>query len=198
MIHNIILDMGGVLMQHNISGCVARLKELTGENFPLLGMDDKAEGTGLMEQFERGLIGLDEFLGEVKKLCKPSTTREQILEAWVTIHAGIPTERLEYVRQLKQQGYHLYLLSNNNDACWRDILEHYDMSVFEDVFLSHILHVIKPQPELFEYVQHKLQLVPDETIFVDDLEANRLAAEQAVGWKTVASLEELKTILPNL
>lgn len=198
MIHNIILDMGGVLMQHNIPGCVARLKELTRENFPLLGMDDKGEGTGMMEQFERGLITLDEFLGEVQKLCKPSTTREQILEAWVTIHAGIPQERLNYVHQLKAQGYNLYLLSNNNDACWQDILEHYDMSVFEDVFLSHILHIIKPQPELFEYVQHKLQLVPNETIFVDDLEANRLAAEQAVGWKTVASLEELKTILLNL
>lgn len=135
------------------------------------------------------------FMGDDERLGLASY---EAIEAWVTIHAGIPTERLEYVRQLKQQGYHLYLLSNNNDVCWRDILEHYDMSVFEDVFLSHILHIIKPQPELFEYVQHKLQLVPDETIFVDDLEANRLAAEQAVGWKTVASLEELKTILLNL
>lgn len=195
MIRNIVLDMGGVLMQHNIPGCIARLKQLTGENFSRLGMDDKAEGSGLMEQFERGLITLDKFLDEVQKLCKPDTTHKQILEAWLMLHAGIPADRWAYVQQLKQEGYHLYLLSNNNDACWQDILDHYDMSVFEDVFLSHVLHIVKPQPEFFKYVQNKLQLVPEQSVFVDDIEVNRLAAEQAVGWRTAASLEELKQIL---
>lgn len=195
MVQNIILDMGGVLMQHNISGCRARLKELTGNNFPRLGMDDKGEGSELMELFERGLVTLDEFLGQVQTLCKPGTTREQILEAWLMLHAGIPADRLAYVHQLKQKGYHLYLLSNNNDACWQDILNHYDMSVFEEVFLSHVLHLVKPQPEFFEYVQNKLQLNPHQTIFVDDLEANRLAAEKAVGWLTAASLDALKVML---
>ena len=195
MIHNIILDMGGVLMQHNIPGCIARLKELTGDNFARLGIDDKGEGTGLMEQFERGLVSLDEFLKQVLALCLPGTTQEQVLEAWVTIHAGIPQERMAYVKQLKAQGYKLYLLSNNNDACWKDIEDHYDMSVFDDLFLSHMLHVVKPQPALFEYVQDKLHLNPDETVFVDDIEVNRLAAEQAVGWHTADSLDALKAML---
>lgn len=195
MIHNIILDMGGVLMQHNIPGCIARLKELTGDNFPRLGMDDKGEGTELMELFEKGLVSLDDFLTQVLALCVPGTTREQVLEAWVTIHAGIPAERLNYVHQLKEQGYKLYLLSNNNEACWQDILNHYDMSVFDELFLSHWLHIIKPDPALFEYVQSHLQLNPDETVFVDDLEANRLAAEQSVGWHTASSLDELKRLL---
>lgn len=195
MIHNIILDMGGVLMQHNIPGCIARLKELTGDNFPHLGMDDKGEGTELMELFEKGLVSLDDFLTQVLALCVPGTTREQVLEAWVTIHAGIPAERLNYVHQLKEQGYKLYLLSNNNDACWQDILDHYDMSVFDELFLSHKIHIIKPDAALFEYVQSHLQLNPDETVFVDDLEANRLAAEQSVGWHTASSLDELKRLL---
>lgn len=195
MIHNIILDMGGVLMQHNIPGCIARLKELTGDNFPRLGMDDKGEGTELMEQFERGLVSLDDFLTQVLALCVSGTTREQVLEAWVTIHAGIPAERLEYVKQLKAQGYKLYLLSNNNDACWQDIVNHYDMSVFDELFLSHWLHLIKPDATLFEYVQNKLHLNPDETVFVDDIEVNRLAAEHAVGWHTAESLEALKAML---
>ena len=195
MIRNIILDMGGVLMQHNIPGCIAHLKELTGDNFPRLGMDDKGEGTELMELFEKGLVSLDEFVSQVLTLCVPGTTREQVLEAWVTIHAGIPAERLEYVKQLKAQGYRLYLLSNNNDACWQDILDHYDMSVFDELFLSHQLHIIKPDAALFEYVQNKLQLNPDETVFVDDIEINRLAAEHSVGWHTVPSLAALKTTL---
>ena len=195
MIKNVILDMGGVLMQHNIPGCIARLKELTGNNFSRLGLDDKGEGTGLMEQFERGLVSLDEFLEQVLALCVPGTTREQMLEAWVTIHAGIPAERMAYVQQLKAKGYHLYLLSNNNDACWQDIVSHYDMSVFDDLFLSHLIHIVKPNPALFRYVQNRLQLNPEETVFVDDIEANRLAAEKAVGWHTAASLDDLKSIL---
>lgn len=198
MIHNLIFDMGGVLMQHNIPGCIDRLKQLTGENFSRLGMDDKGEGTGLMEQFEKGLISLDEFLTQVLKLCVPGTTREQVIEAWVTIHAGIPAERMEYLKQLKQQGYHLYLLSNNNDACWQDILDHYDMSVFDDVFLSHVLHMVKPNPALFEYVHHKLNLDPEQTVFVDDIEENRRAAQQATGWHTVPSVDELKQFLSTI
>lgn len=190
--------MGGVLMQHNIPGCIDRLQQLTGENFPRLGLDDKGEGTGLMEQFEKGLVSLDRFLKQVLTLCRPGTTREQVLDAWVTIHAGIPADRMEYLRELKQQGYHLYLLSNNNDACWQDILDHYDMSVFDDVFLSHVLHMVKPNPALFEYVQQKLNLDVEQTVFVDDLEANRLAAEQTVGWHTVASVDELKPFLSTI
>ncbi len=182
-------------MQHNIPGCIDRLKQLTGENFSRLGMDDKGEGTGLMEQFEKGLVSLNEFLAQVLKLCMPGTTREQVLEAWVTIHAGIPAERLEYLQQLKQQGYHLYLLSNNNDACWQDILDHYDMSVFDEVFLSHVLHMVKPNPALFEYVHEKLCLNPEQTVFVDDIEENRRAAQQATGWHTVGSVKELQQFL---
>lgn len=195
MIRNIILDMGGVLMQHNIPGCIARLKELTGANFPRLGMDDKGEGTELMGQFERGLVSLDDFLTQVLALCRQGTTREQVFEAWVTIHAGIPAERLNYVHQLKAQGYRLYLLSNNNDACWQDIASQYDMSVFDELFLSHWIHIIKPDAALFEYVQKRLNLNPDETVFVDDIEVNRLAAQRAVGWRTAESLEALKAML---
>lgn len=32
-------------------------------------------------------------------------------------------------------------------------------------------------------------------VFVDDMEDNRLAAQQFVGWQTCASIEELKELL---
>ena len=35
---------------------------------------------------------------------------------------------------------------------------------------------------------------PEETIFIDDIEANRLAARQ-IGWQTCGSVEELEEIL---
>ena len=56
----IILDMGGVLMNHNMPECIARFTDILGkENMKtILGLASNGEGTAdsLMEQYERGDI----------------------------------------------------------------------------------------------------------------------------------------------
>lgn len=190
---NVVIDMGGVLMQHNIPGCIAKFKALMGDNFGHLGLREDGEGSDLMGRYEQGLVSTDEFVGTILKDCPAGTTREQVEDAWVTMHRGIPQERFAQLDVLLQKGYNLYLLSNSNELHWKDIETRYNPHhYFKQVFLSHEMHMTKPDAGVFEYVQARIMKAP--TIFVDDIEVNRLAGEK-MGWRTFASLDELlKTI----
>lgn len=196
----IILDMGGVIMQHNIPACVARFRELIGEEAMkhVLGLAGNAEGTenSLMERFENGDVSTEVFLNTLLSYAKPGTTTEDLKQAWNLMHGGIPPERLDMIRHWRNEGHRLFLLSNNNALHWADVFGKYDLSMFEHCFASHLLHCCKPNLQIFKIADEYLHAhhLPTPYLFVDDLEANRKAAEQ-LGWTTFPDLETLDSFL---
>ena len=192
----IILDMGGVLMQHNMPECIARFTAILGEEKmkTILGLAPNGEGTAdsLMEQYERGDISTDYFVDTILEQAKQGTTREEVIAAWNTMHGGIPAERLQHIQQWKDAGHRLFLLSNNNELHWEDIFSHYDMSMFEHCFASHLLHISKPDPRIYQFVDNQLRTWNCEPPFhfVDDIAINRLTAEQ-LGWQTYETIYEI-------
>ena len=192
----IILDMGGVLMQHNMPECIARFTAILGEEKmkTILGLAANGEGTAdsLMEQYERGDISTDYFVDTILEQAKQGTTREEVIAAWNTMHGGIPAERLQQIQQWKDAGHRLFLLSNNNELHWEDIFSHYDMSMFEHCFASHLLHISKPDPRIYKVVDNQLRTWKCEPPFhfVDDIAINRETAEQ-VGWQTYENIYEV-------
>ena len=198
--HTLILDMGGVLMQHNMPACIARFRQLLCEETAdsLLGLSANGEGTAnsLMARFERGLMDADAFVDALLAHAKPGTTRADIVAAWNSMHGGIPAERMERLGRWKAAGNRLFLLSNNNALHWVDILSRYDMSVFEHCFLSHCMHCSKPDAQIYTAVAQYLtaQALPEPYYFVDDIAVNRQAGER-LGWITYSSLEQLAAAL---
>lgn len=196
----LIFDLGGVLMQHNMKGCIDAFCRLLGEEGmqQYLGLGANGEGAAdsLMIRFEQGLVSAEEFVEEVQKHCIAGTTKQQVIDAWLKMHAGIPVERLDYVRSLRRQGFQTYLLSNNNELHWQDVLDHYPITdCFDRVFLSHEMHLSKPDSRMFIAIAEELVTEPERTIFIDDIEENRVAANVAVGWQTCASVDELRQML---
>lgn len=193
----IILDMGGVLMQHNMPECIARFTAILGEDKmkSILGLAPNGEGItdSLMERYERGEISTDYFVETIMEHAKEGTTREEVIEAWNTMHGGIPAERLEHIKKWKEAGHQLYLLSNNNDLHWNDIHSKYDMSMFEHCFASHLLHLSKPDILIYEAVDHQLHAWGCELpfYFVDDIAINRATAER-LGWKTFETIYDVE------
>ena len=205
----IVLDMGGVIMNHNMPECIARFTDILGEEYmkTILGLASNGEGTtdSLMEQYERGDISTDAFIDGIMQHAQRSTTRKEIIAAWNAMHGGIPQERLQLIQSWKDAGHHLFLLSNNNDLHWHHILSLYDMSMFEYCFASHLMHMSKPDPRIYQAVDHQLKnnFCKEEFLilnskfkihFVDDILINRSTAEQ-LGWKTYATLDELNLLL---
>ena len=209
----IILDLGGVLMRHNMPECLARFERLLGKEqmAQVLGLQSNAEGTldSLVDKYEKGDISTDTFVDTILAHSYEGATREEVVAAWNSMHGGIPEERLQRIQQWADAGHHLYMLSNNNDLHWHHVFSHYDLSMFRHCYASHLLHLAKPDPRIYQAVdqaireQEGLQETPQlhEALgdnrpfyFVDDLEANRLPAEQ-LGWRTFASLDELAPIV---
>ena len=160
-----------------------------------LGSDGEgAEGT-LMELYERGDISTDEFVSRILQYCKKGSTEADVKEAWITMHGGIPSDRLEYLDYLKSKGLRLFLLSNNNELHWNDVhIKYHIDKYFDATFASHLLHCSKPSERIFREVAKVVGVDADRTMFVDDLLANRQMAEQTVGWHTCESIEALKQL----
>lgn len=200
-----VFDLGGVLINLNVARCMRAFEALMGEDNmrSILGMDSHGEGVKavsvatkqLMADFERGLISPDNFIAEVLRYCRPGTTAEQILDAWMSMLADLPAERLQFIDSLRAEGHPVYLLSNGNDLHFDYINRTYALDThFDGLFLSQKMHMAKPEPQIFEAV-HTAIGHPHDVIFIDDILANRLAAEQSVYWRTFSGLTELHASL---
>ena len=207
MVNTIVFDLGGVIINLNVPRCVANFKRLMSEEYirTVLGIDDEGEGVvavsaatkQLMHDYEYGNITTDEFLHTLQEYCYPGTTIDQIREAWLSMLDELPQERLYYIKTLRDKGYRTILLSNSNELHWEPIWVQYNLgSYFDAVFASQQLHMAKPNREIFEHVVREAKVDCAHTIYVDDLEKNRLAGERFAGWQTVSSIEELKSLIP--
>ena len=204
-----VFDLGGVLIKLNVARCMRAFEALMGEQNmrAVLGMDANGEGVKavsiaskqLMVDFEKGLISTDKFLSEVQTYCRPGTTRQEIIDAWMTMLDELPAERLQVVDDLRAKGHRVYLLSNGNELHFDFINRTYGLdSHFDGLFLSQEMHLSKPEPQIFEAVQAAINQKStsknqqSHIIFIDDLQANRIAAEQTVHWKTFESIDALR------
>ena len=89
-----------------------------------------------------------------------------------------------------REKYVVYLLSNTNEIHWKwaceNVFPYRGFRVedyFEKIYLSFEMKMVKPDAEIFETVLADANIDPKETFFIDDSEANCLAA-QALGIST--------------
>jgi FMN phosphatase YigB (HAD superfamily) len=68
--------------------------------------------------------------------------------------------------------------------------------MFEYCFASHLMHMSKPDPRIYEAVDAQLRKKGCEEpfCFVDDISINRTTAE-TLGWKTYETIYELDATL---
>ena len=85
---------------------------------------------------------------------------------------------IPWIKQLKENGYQVLVLSNFAEKslrdCWHelDFLPHVDGGI-----LSFRDKVIKPDPAIYELLLERYQLKASECVFIDDLQKNVDAAK---------------------
>ena len=184
-------------MKHDRAGCLSDLRQLLSDEDTthVLGFGSDNDDT-LRARFETGACDTRYFLERTLALCKSGTTEQQVIDAWNRIHAGIPDEAWETIRRVRSQGFRTYLMSNTDDIHWQHTMSLYRRHIetlFDSVFLSFELGLKKPAEAFFLHVANAIG--DGQTIFVDDTEANRIAARQAVSWQTFSSIKELNEVL---
>ena len=120
---------------------------------------------------------------------------EQLFAAQLTLTDGgpVPAEGLlgrmfaasetvpamyELLRTARAAGVRTCLLSNSWGADWYDRTDFPDL--FDGVVISCEVGMRKPEPEIFQHAAELIGLPPAACVFVDDVEANIVAAE-AIG-----------------
>jgi len=129
----------------------------------------------LFHPFERGEITSEYFCHVVRQALKlPSLTNEQIETAWLKMLGELTKEKIDWVLNLKKH-YRIFLLSNTNAIHLTEIIKRFDQygglqKIFERTYFSCELGLHKPQAEIFKKVLKENNLIPDETLLIDDTE----------------------------
>lgn len=95
---------------------------------------------------------------------------------------GYYKEVVRYAHSLKNR-CKIAILSNLGPFDKKRIDDQYDLSKFDNVFLSFEIGMRKPDKRVYEYVLEKLKIVPENILFIDDDIDNILMAKK-YNWNT--------------
>ena len=87
---------------------------------------------------------------------------------------------MEWLEELKTQGYHLYVLSNYGEYTYQKT-EHKlaFLSYMDGAIFSFRYQTIKPEREIYERLLQEFGLKAEESVFLDDCPENVEAAKEA-------------------
>lgn len=86
---------------------------------------------------------------------------------------------ISWIRDLKEQGLRVLILSNYGKKAYRESIEALRFLPETDGgILSYRVGLIKPDPAIYRELFRMFQLVPEECVFIDDRKENILAARQ--------------------
>jgi putative hydrolase of the HAD superfamily len=172
-VKNIILDLGGVVFDIDYKKTIEAFGNLSINNPG--NVYSKITQVKIFDELEKGNIPEIEFYSALKAMGAEDITNEQIRDAWNAMLIGLPEQNVQLLTELKKH-YRLFLLSNTNlihEKAYRQMIkDQYGSFILEDFFekmyLSHHLHMRKPDPEIFTFVINDSGLKVNETIFIDD------------------------------
>lgn len=173
MIKNIIFDIGGVLVEFSPENILRKM------GLPETEVLEIAKTTSLgphWKELDRGVMSKEEvfelMLSETKEEYKADARRFLYDEVLSTVKSFDYSE--EWLRELKSRGYNIYLLTNYPDWMfdyhWTNTFT-FTKSVDGKV-VSAVVKQIKPDEEIYTTLLKKYNLIPEESVFIDDKAEN--------------------------
>jgi glucose-1-phosphatase len=172
-IKNIILDLGGVIINLDIPATIASFNALSA--VPFESIYSARTQSEIFNKFDKGEITDFEFFSELKSQLRHQGAEAELLQAWNAMLLDVPARRLDLLVRLRQD-YRTFLLSNTNETHIAVIerqlyLKHGVKNFgdyFDDIYYSCRVGMRKPDAEIFEHLLRKHKLEAAETVFIDD------------------------------
>lgn len=183
MIQNVILDIGGVLIEWDPN-----------KAFREFGYTDET-----IAKIKRAMLAPDVWVEEDLSIKSPEALlagfqercpecAEEIQYFWehFTVSVSSYPGNQEWIRELQEQGKKVYVLSNFGRHCFGLVREEFldFLDIVDGAVISYEVHQVKPGREIYESLLRKYELKAEECVFLDDREDN-LETARALGIHTI-------------
>jgi len=152
----------------------------------------------LIPKSQIDLISENDFWNEVSRslgICDSEKLKRVWMEAYIR-NAKIDKEMISLIRELKNRGYKICLLSNIANIYRDSSLKKEIEKEIPTTFYSYNLKTRRPEKRIYELLIEKLGVEPKECVFIDDEEEN-LTVPEEIGMETILfkSSEDLRSEL---
>lgn len=190
-IKNIIFDLGDVIINIDVPLATRSFAELS--NKSLEDVQALIHQNEVFKKFETGHLSASDFRAYIRELLQqPEWSDEVIDKAWNSLLLDIPPQRIEKIQELAQKGYRLFLLSNTSSIHIEEVNKILNRTtgikqlddLFEKLFFSYNMGIMKPHPDIYHGVLAEAGLLAHESLFLDD-NADNIHAAAEVGIHTI-------------
>ncbi len=177
MINTVIFDIGNVLVDFRWRELFAELG-FTGEKFEKIA--DATVRNPWWEEFDKGLMTTEEIIDRFSE--KAPQYQEEIEEIYR--HMGDIVRLREYavpwIRELKKEGYRVYVLSNWSKPAYDDNLDTNlkFLTEVDGAVMSFREGMIKPDERIYDLICRRYEIQPENAVFLDDNAANIAGAKK--------------------
>ncbi len=183
-VKNLVFDMGNILIGFRWKDMLEIDRGLDPERARAVAR--AVFKSRLWEEYDMGDLSPDE-LKEGYRRTKPGLYED--IEWFLDNADCMGVDRpgtWELVNRLKtEKGYRLYILSNYSERLYALHAGRAEKAIdFDGRLISYEVHLVKPDPAIFEALLKKYGLRAEECVFIDDVSANTEGAAK-VGMKSV-------------
>lgn len=174
MIKNIVFDIGNVLVDYCWRDHIARFG-FQGEILERIGRAMMLNP--VWNEMDRGVWTNDQLL---YGFISSDPEIEQEIRLVFSDISTIVRERpgsADWIRSLKAEGYQTYYLSNYSERAKKEAADQLSfLKELDGGVMSYVVQQIKPDAEIYQTLLDKYELIPEETVFLDDSALNIAAA----------------------
>ena len=194
MVKNIVFDLGNVLISFKPSEFFDKKNYPENIKAKILSDIFASKEWGMLDN---GEINTQEAIDGIA--LKSSLKKKEIALIFnLRTELMFPLDQnVRLLPELKKQGFRLYFLSNFPMDIFEEIKTgYYFFKYFDGGIISSEAKFSKPDNRIYEILLEKYSLIPEECLFIDDIEINVQAAEASgmKGLVTYGSLEISKEI----
>lgn len=172
----VIFDMGGVLVDLDVPGCIqAFINDLEFQD--IVNLIDPCHQKGVFGEMEEGKVSADVFRDVVIAGSKPGVTREDVDKTLWNILVGIDAYKIDMLKRMSEN-YDVYMLSNNNPICVPRasvIFREAGFTMEEDFkkcYISYQMGALKPSADFYHAVMEDIGGPAENMLFIDDSQKN--------------------------
>jgi len=186
---NIVFDLGGVVFDWRPDKIIHSV--FTDAETQQLVRAEIFEHEDWVE-LDRGTIGFD--LAVVRGMSRTGLSRERMEKLLNAVPPSLTPIQgtIDLIRSIQDSNNKFFVLSNMHTASITYLESHHQIwDLFEGAVISSRIQMLKPEIAIYEYLLREHKLKPAETVFIDDMSENLVAAA-STGIQTIRFVDPVQ------